>query len=231
MDKLEQIKKKKLHYLFLLIGIFLSCLTALVSHNGFIWFSNIKWAQIDVLHWTAIALLLVISVVLQHFYLYLLRKTWLWYLIVIGISIVWIFNNGIMAMNRFQDWTMNVGVSVGWLSITDLISWLVGAVYFPVLIGIGAINAIIDANASMLSQACYYAKMAWEITGVSPGNIIDFGKSLISITWDMVSNSFLQDIMQQTSNVDSLFSFSFAELFSVPEWISNLGYSVSCICQ
>ena len=214
----------------LLVGVLLAITLVLVARGGFSWFGKVHWSDIHWLEWLAMVVLIVMAVLAQYFLLLLLRYSVFRYVILFGIPAVWLFNNIIIAMSRFLGWTTDIGATIGWLSVADLISWLAGAIYFPMLIGIGAVSAIIDANASMLSQTCYYARMALDIANVSPWQVIDFSLNVASILWDMIANSFTQEVIKHTSDTDSLFEFSVAAVFSLPNWLTTLGYSLACLC-
>lgn len=229
MDKIDQRKQRNIYILFGL-GLLLALTILVVDRDGLSWFGQVAWSGISWLQWLSLAILLIVALLTQYFLLLLLHFSRFKYLVLAVIPIVWLLNNGIIAMSRFLDWTTDIGATIGWLSFTDLISWMGAAVYFPVLLGTGAMAAIIDANASMLSEACYYARMALDVAGVSPWQLIDFGMNILSITWDLVANSFSQEVIMQTSDTDSLFAFSLQGLMSMPGWISSTGYNLACLC-
>lgn len=229
MDKREQRKIRAIYFL-LILGIASSLALIALKHGGVAWLGKVSWADFSWLQWIAMLLLIVIGIVGQYLFLLLLRYRFLKYLILVGIPALWLFNNGIIAISRFLDWTTDIGATIGWLSIADLLSWLAGAVYFPILVSMGAVSAILDANASMLSSACYYARMALDIANVNPWQIIDFSMNVIGILWDLLANSFTQEVIKATSDTDSLFEFSMAAALSLPQWMMTLGYSLACLC-
>lgn len=229
MDKKEQ-RTVRSNYILLVLGVLLALALIILNRGGLEWVNRIAWSELGWLQWLVLAVLVVVGLLAQFFMLLLLRYSKLRYLILVGIPVIWLFNNGIIAMSRFLDWTTDIGATIGWLSVADLISWLAGAVYFPVLVSLGAVSAILDSSASMLTSSCYYARMALEITNVSPWQVVDFSTNVLSITWDMIANSFTQEVIKATSDTDSLFEFSLTAALSLPSWLTSVGYSLSCLC-
>ena len=229
MDKIEQQKQRNIYILYVL-GIVFSLTLLILNRNGLSWLGKISWSDISWLQWLSLTVIILVALLSQYFLLMLLHYSRFKYLVLAVIPVIWLFNNGIIAMSRFLDWTTDIGATIGWLSFVDLISWMAAAVYFPVLLGTGAIAAIIDANASMLSEACYYARMALDVADVSPWQFIDFGMNILSISWDLIANSFSQEVIKHSSDTDSLFEFSIQGLISMPGWISSTGYNLACLC-
>ncbi len=229
MDKIEKRKQRNIYILFV-AGIILSLVILAINRNALAWATSVSWSEIHWSNWLALSVLLVVALVAQYFVLMLLFYSKLRYLVLAVIPVIWLFNNGIIAMSRFLDWTTDIGATIGWLSFADLFSWLAAAIYFPVLLGTGAVGAILDANASSLSQSCYYARMALEIADISAWQVIDFGMNTLSIAWDLVADSFSQEVIKYASDTDSLFDFSLQAIFSMPNWLSSTGYNLSCLC-
>ncbi len=228
MDKKEKHIQRSISIL-LVAGVILSLAILAINRNALAWATSVSWAEIHWSNWLALVVLLVVAVLAQYFLLMLLFYSKLKYLVLAVIPAIWLFNNGIIAMSRFLDWTTDIGATIGWLSIADLFSWLAAAIYFPILLGTGAVGAILDANASSLSQSCYYARMALDIADISAWQVIDFGMNIISIAWDLVANSFSQEVIKYTSDTDSLFDFSLQGIFSMPNWTSGTGYNLACL--
>lgn len=228
MDKKEQIEKRN-NFIFLLIGILLTVGLLLIYRDGLNWFSHTKWTKVSVVSWLTVSVILGISLLVQYYSLLLIRYSFVKYIVLWFIPIMWLFNNGIVAMHRFLDWTTDIVSPTGWIPVGDLIGWLLAAIFSPLLLGSGVVIAIIDSTSIMLTEACYYAGIALDITGVSATNIFSSVMNSIGIFWDIISNSFVQDIMAVTSQDRSLLEFNLSHAFSLPYWVLSIGYSISCI--
>jgi len=159
----------------------------------------------------------------------LLRYSAIKYFVLWFIPIIWLFNNGIVALHRFFDWTTDIVSPAGWVPLGDLLGWLLSAVYSPLLIASGVVVAIIDSSSSMLSQACYYAGIAMDVANISPWNIISYSMNYLSVLWDLVSNSFVQEIASLQTDDRQFLEFNLSNTFSLPYWALSIGYSFTCI--
>lgn len=228
MDKIEQ-REKRNNIIFLFVGIVLVIGLLLIYREGLTWFSSTQWSEVTVIRWVSISIILSIALVLQYYFLMLLRYSVIKYAVLWFIPIIWIFNNGLVAMHRFLDWTTDIVSPAGWIPLGDLLGWLLSAVYLPLLIGSGAIIAIIDSSSSTLTQACYYAGIAMDVAGISPSNIVSYSLNLVSVYWDVISNSFLQEIVAETMKNRAFLEFNLSNTFSLPYWALSIGYSFTCI--
>ena len=228
MDK-KEIREKKLNLILVAIGIILALVLIIIPRGGLSSITSTNWSDISLLKWILIAGAFFIALVLQYYLLLLLRYSFLKYLVLWMIPIIWVFSNGLVAMHRFLDWTTDIVSPAGWLPITDLISWILGAVFLPSLIGCGIIAAMIDTSVNALSQACYYANIAMDVANISPWNFIDYSMNFISVLWDLISNSFVQEVIKERSAQRSFFDISFSDAFSLPQWIVDIGYSFTCL--
>ena len=228
MDKIEQIEKRN-NLIWLSIGVLLVLGLLLIYREGLNWFSITKWSNVSILSWVSISAILCIALLLQYYFLMLLRYSVIKYLVLWFIPVMWLFNNGIVAMHRFLNWTTDIVSPVGWIPVGDLIGWLLAAVFSPLLLGSGIVIAIIDSSSIMLTEACYYAGIALDITGVSTSSFVSSILNSISIFWDIVSNSFTQDIISITSSDRSLLELNLSHAFSLPYWVLSIGYSFTCI--
>lgn len=228
MDKREQHERRS-NIILVIIGIILALALIIIPRGGFSWFTSTSWSHVTVVKWAFVAVTLGVSLVLQYYFLILLRYSFLKYLVLWFLPIIWIFNNGLVAMHRFLDWTTDIQSPVGWMPITDLLSWLLGAVFSPSLIGFGVIAAIIDSSGAMLTQACYYAGIAMDVSGISSWHVIDYGMNFISVLWDLISNSFVQEVIKESSQTRSFFDLSLSGTFSLPNWLVSIGYSFACV--
>ncbi len=228
MDMKES-REKRNNIILVLIGIILVVSLLLIYREGVSWFSLTRWSDVSIVSWVSISVILAIALLLQYYFLMLLRYSIVKYLVLWFIPIIWLFNNGLVAMHRFLDWTTDIISLAGWIPVGELLGWLLSAVFFPVLAGGGAIIAIIDSNSSMLTQACYYAGIALEVSDISPWNIISYSMNFVSIIWDLVSNSFVQQVVSERMMNRSFLDFSLSSTFSLPYWVLSIGYSFACI--
>ncbi len=228
MDKKQQIEKRN-NFILLLASIVLVIGLLVIYREGLSWFKLTKWSGITVVSWISIGALLSVALVLQYYFLMLLRYSVIKYIVFWFIPIIWLFNNGLVAMHRFLDWTTDIVSPTGWVPLGEFVGWMLSAVFFPVLIGGGIVVAIIDSSGSMLTQACYYAGIAMDVTGVSGWNIISHAMNFINVIWDLLSNSFVQEVLKERATNRSFMDFSLSSTFSLPYWVLSIGYSFTCI--
>jgi hypothetical protein len=228
MDKIEQ-REKRSNMIFMLVGLILVIGLLLIYREGVDWFSSVRWADVSIISWVSISAILGIALVVQYFFLILLRNSAIKYVVLWFIPIIWLFNNGIVALHRFFDWTTDIVSPAGWVPLGDLLGWLLSAVYFPLLIASGVVVAIIDSSSSMLSQACYYAGIAMDVANISPWNIVSYSMNYLSVLWDLLSNSFVQEIASLQTDNRQFLEFNLSNTFSLPYWVLSIGYSLSCI--
>jgi hypothetical protein len=226
MDKREQ--RVRLQSLALLTtGIALVVVLIIISRGGIDWFTRTAWGRVSPLKWAAITSMLGVALVVQFWFLMLLRyspaKILLWLL-----PVIWLFNNALAAIQNLLDSSAGIAIT-GWIPITDLIGWLTGAVYFPLLVGGGAATALIDSSGVMLTQACRYAGIAFDTAGIAPGDIISGILNYIKMFWNLISESFMREIAIEYSKNRSFFDFSLSGAFSLPHWLFSVGYSFTCI--
>jgi len=228
MDKKQQLEKRN-NFILLFAGLFLVIALLVIYREGITWFSATKWASISLSSWIGVSVILSVSLLLQYYFLMLLRYSVIKYIVLWFVPLIWLFNNGLVAMHRFLDWTTDIISPAGWSPLGELLGWMLGAIFLPVLVGGGAVVAIIDASGSMLTQACYYAGIALEVTGVSGWNIISQSMNYINVTWDLLSNSFVQEVIRERATNRSFLDFSLSSIFSLPYWVLSIGYSFTCI--
>ena len=228
MDKKEQIEKRN-NIILLFVGLFLVIGLLMIYREGITWFTTTKWSHVSVASWIGISVIFSLSLAVQYYFLMLLRYSFFKYLVLWFIPVIWLFNNGLVAMHRFFDWTTDIISPAGWFPLGELLGWLLSAVFLPVLVGGGAIVAIIDSGSSMLTQACYYAGIALDVAGVYSGDIISYSMNFINIIWDILSNSFVQQVLSEKSMSRPFMDFSLSSVFSLPYWVLSIGYSFTCL--
>jgi len=228
MDKKEQLEKRN-NIILSLGGLILVVGLLVIYREGLTWFTATKWSQLSVSSWISIAVILSVSLVLQYFFFMLLRYSFFKYLVLWFIPAIWLFNNGLVAPHRFFDWTTDIISPVGWSPIGELLGWLLSAIFLPVLVGGGAVVAIIDSSGTMLTQACYYAGIALDVVDISGWNIISCSMNYINVFWELLSNSFVQQVLSERSMNRSFMDFSLSSIFSLPYWVLSIGYSFSCL--
>jgi hypothetical protein len=228
MDKKEK-REKRNNIIIVFLGVALVIGLILFTRGGLGWFTDTSWSKVSVIKWVSIAVVLCVSLVLQFYFLLLLRYSSFMFLVLWLIPIIWVFNNGLVAIHLFLEWTADYVSPTGWIPVGDLISWMFGAVYFPLLIGAGTIVALIDSSSVMLTQACYYAGIAIDAAGISPWNIIDYGLNFISVFWDLISDSFVKELALDNIKNRSLWDFNLTGAFSLPNWFFSASYSFTCM--
>ena len=228
MDKKHQLEKRN-NIILLFIGCLLVVGLLVIYREGVTWFSSARWSELSIVSWISISVILVVAIALQYYFLMLLRYSFVKYLVLWFIPVIWLFNNGLVAMHRFLDWTTDIVSPAGWIPIGDLFGWLLSAVYMPLLVSSGVVVAIIDSSSSMLTQACYYAGIALDVAGISPWDVIDYSMNYASVVWDMLSNSFVQQLASERTINRSFLDFSLSSTFSLPYWVLSIGYSFTCI--
>ncbi|MFT5395317.1 MAG: hypothetical protein ACI85N_000501 [Gammaproteobacteria bacterium] len=228
MDKIEQ-REKRSNMIFMLVGLILVIGLLLIYREGVVWFSSVRWSDVSIISWISISAILIAALAFQYFFLILLRYSVIKYFVLWFIPVIWMFNNGIVALHRFFDWTTDIISPAGWVPLGDLLGWLLSAVYFPLLIASGVVVAIIDSSSSMLSQACYYAGIAMDVANISPWNIVSYSMNYLSVLWDLLSNSFVQEIASLQTDNRQFLEFNLSNTFSLPYWVLSIGYSLSCI--
>lgn len=228
INKSEQLKQRN-NFILLFAGLLLLIGLLVIYREGITWFTTSKWSHISIFSWISISVIFIFALVLQYYFIMLMRYSFFKYLVLWFIPIAWLFNNGLVALHRFFDWTTDIVSPTGWVPVGELIGWLLSAVYAPMLVGGGIVVAIIDSNGSMLTQACYYAGIALDVADISGWNIISYVMNFISVAWDMVSNSFVQQVMSERAMNRSFLDFSLSSIFSLPYWVLSIGYSFTCI--
>jgi hypothetical protein len=228
INKTDQIKKRN-NFILLLTGIILVIGLLLIYREGLTWFSATKWSNISIASWIGMSAILIVVLVLQYYFFLLLRYSVIKYIVLWFIPIIWLFNNGLVAMHRFFDWTTDIVSPAGWFPLGELLGWMLSAVFLPVLVGGGAIVAIIDSNGSMLTQACYYAGIAMDVADVSGWNILSYAMNFINVMWDLLSNSFIQEVIKERATNRSFLDFNLSSTFGLPYWVLSIGYSFTCI--
>lgn len=228
MNRTEEIKKRN-NIIYLLFGYILVLTLLIVFREGIYWFKSTQWSAVSTLSWVSISIVLILFSVLQYYFILLLRYSFIKYIVIYIIPIVWLVNNGLAGMHRFMDYTNEVTSSAVWVPIGDLLGWLLGVIYFPLLVGSGVIIAVIDSSGSMLTQACYYIGIAIDVTGISSSSIFSYSVNVLNIILDMLSNTFVQNVMNEIGNNRSIINFNLSNILSLPYWFLNIGYNISCI--
>ncbi len=228
MNSKDQIEKRN-NIILILHGIILVFSLLFIYREGLSWFVSTRWSQASVFSWGSIIAIFIVSMVLQYYFIMLLRYSLLKYLVLWFIPIIWLVNNGIMAMHNFLHWTTDIISPTGWVPLTTLLGWLLSAVFSPLLVGGGFIVAIIDSSGPMLTQACYYVGMVLDVAGITSGNIGAYNLNHLGVLWDLVSNSFVHEITTNSVNDRTFWDFNLSSTFSLPYWVFGIGYSFACI--
>ena len=228
MDKIVHCKKR-INIIIIFAGIVIVLSSLMINHGWLTWFSSIRWAEVSTISWILISSILSVGLVLQYFFLTLLRYSVIKYFMLWLMPVIWLFNNSLVALNVFFDWTRDIVSPIGWVPLGDLLGWLLSVVYLPLLLASGVVVAIIDLISATLSQTCYYGKIAMDVANISPWNIVSYSMNYLSVLWDLVSNSFTQEIASLRTVNREFLEFNLSNTFSLPYWILNIGYSFTCI--
>jgi len=228
MDKREA-REKWVNIAVSIAGLAVVVCLIIYSRWGLGWFTETAWSKVSILKWISVVVILSIALVLQYYFLLLLRHSIVKYLVLWLLPIIWLFNNGLVALHRLFESAANETFLTGWIPITDLIGWLLGAVFFPLLIGGGTVVGIIDSGGTFMSQACSIAGMAMDVTGTSVWDIITHVPKFLGVFWDQVVNSFTQAVFVDNFKNRSFFDLTLDGIFSLPHWFYSVGYSFTCI--
>lgn len=219
----------KINIAVVITGIALVIGLIIYSRGGVSWFTNAAWSQVSIVKWIVIVVTIGIALVLQYYFLLLLRYSFAKYLVFWLLPIIWLVNNGLVVISRLFESAAEQTFLTGWIPITDLIGWLMGVVYVPLLVVGGIVVALIDSGSIFLAQICNIAGIALDITGTSFGELISAGYRFIRVFLDLLGNSFLQEFVTENLRNRSFFDFSVSGIFGFPHWFYSAGYSFTCI--
>jgi len=225
----QETREFRVNIAIVITGIALVIGLIIYSRGGAGWFTTTAWSQVSILKWIVIVVTLGITIVLQYYLLMLLRHSLVKYLVFGLLPAIWLFINGLTAIQRLFESAAEDTFLTGWIPITDLMGWLLGAVYIPVLVGGGIVVAIIESGSLLLSQACQIAGMVLDVTGTSLWGFVTDVVKFIGVFFDLLGNSFLQEIAMENLRNRSFFDFSLTGIFSLPQWFYSIGYSFTCI--
>ena len=228
MDKRE-IREKWINIALVITGLALVVCLIIYSRWGLGWFTETAWSRVSILKWIAAGVILTIAVILQYYFLMLLRHSIVKYLVLWLVPIIWLFNNGLVALHRLFESAADATTLTGWIPITDLAGWLLGAVFLPTLIGGGAIVGIIDSGGNFMPQVCSIAGLAMDATGTSFRDVLLHIQHFLGLFWDQVVHSFRQAVFPENLKDRSFFNLTLDGLLSLPHWFYSSGYSFSCI--
>ena len=228
MDKREA-REKWLNIALVMVGLALVICLIVYARWDLSWFTDTAWAKVGIVKWIAVVIILSISLVLQYYFLMLLRHSIVKYLVLWLLPIIWLFNNGLVAIHRLFESAADSTFLTGWIPITDLVGWLLGAVFFPSLVGGGAIVGIIDSGGNFMVQVCSIAGIAMHVTGTSVLDILSHAPKFLHLFWDQVVNSFMHAVFPENLKTRSFFDLSLDSILSLPHWFYSAGYTFTCI--
>lgn len=228
MDKTEA-REKWINIFLVATGLGLFICLIIYSRWGLSWFTDTAWAKVTVFKWLSVVVILTVSLVLQYYFLMLLRHSIVKYLVLWFLPVLWLFNNGLVAIHRLFESAAEATLFTGWIPITDLAGWLLGIIFFPLFVGGGAIVGIIDSGGSFMSQVCSIAGIAMNATGTSAWDILSHVPKFLHLFWDQVVNSFMHAVFPEDLKNRSFFDLSLDSIISLPNWFYSAGYSFTCI--
>ena len=228
MDRIER-QERLLNHALALAGCALAIGLLFLYRDGLDWFRAGNWPGISPLEWLCMVLALGLALALQYHFLFLLRHGLLKYLVLWGIPLVWLFYNGLMGINLLLASSTDTAFTGAWLSPGDLIGFVAGAVFLPLLAGFGVIIAIVDSNSGLAALACHNADTTLQLIGAMTANTISYGLHLAAVIWEQIANSFAQELSYYRNSGQTLTEINSANLTRFPYWIQNLGYTPACM--
>ena len=228
MARIER-RERLLNHGLVLAGCALAIGLLFIYRGGLGWFRAGNWPGISPLEWLCMVLALGLALALQYHFLFLLRHGMLKYLVLWGIPLVWLFYNGLMGINLLLASSTDTAFTGSWLSPGDLIGFVAGAVFLPLLAGFGVIIAIVDSNSGLAALACHEADTTLQLIGAMAANTISYGLHLSAVIWEQIANSFAQLISYYRNSGQALTEINSANLTRFPYWIQSLGYTPACM--
>ena len=223
----SEIRVRLENLVLIIVGILLVAGMLALFRGGLDWFSNTAWSRVSVLKWIVVGLIAFVALVFQYYLLLLLRYSLLKHLFWL-LPVLWLVNNGLIVVQNFIEGEYHRALS-GWIPLTDLFGWLISVVYFPLLVGGGAMAAIADSSGFVMTQACAYAHAVLETASVSNGSVLSYIYGHIGAFWDILADSFKQQVAAGHAGSRHFLDFGQNGLFRLPHWLLTLGYTFSCI--
>ncbi len=228
MDIREE-RERRIDHILVFAGCALAISLLFAQRAGADWFRAANWTGIALLEWIVMGLALILALAFQYHFLLLMRQGILKYLVLWAIPIVWLFYNGLVAVDRVLAWSADTGFTGGWLSIGDLVGFVAGAVFLPLLAGFGVMIAIVDSNSSLAEPACRHAGTILQYMGVAATNIISYGLHLAAVIWEQIAASFMQEWSHYRGSGQTLVEINIANISRFPYWVQSLGYTPACM--
>lgn len=207
-------------------GFVLTAILVLISRGGS-WFTATAWAKVSAVKWIAAAVIFTAAALLQYYFLMLLRHSF-WKHVLWLLPAVWLYNNGMVGIQRLFDSETGMALT-GWIPVTDLLGWLMAALFWPLFIAGGAVTAIADSGGLVFTQSCQYGRLALDAAGLSAGDVIGHVLNYFSVYWNLITDSFVHQVTSGYSHERSFWDFSVAGAFGLPHWFLSLGYNLSCL--
>ena len=228
---MERIKRRErlMNHALVLAGCVLATGLLFIYRSGLDWFRAGNWPGISPLEWLCMVLAIGLALALQYHFLFLLRHGVLKYFVLWGIPVVWLLYNGLMGINLLLASSTDTAFTGAWLSPGDLIGFMAGAVFLPLLAGFGVIIAIVDSNSGLAALACHNADTTLQLMGAMAANTISYGLHLAAVIWEQIANSFTQELSYYRNSGQILTEFNSANLTRFPYWVQNLGYTPACM--
>ena len=225
MERIERL----LNHALVLAGSVLATGLLFIYRDGLDWFRAGNWPGISPLEWLCMVLVLGLALAFQYHFLFLLRHGMPKYLVLWGIPLVWLFYNGLMGINLLLASSTDTAFTGGWLSPGDLIGFMAGAVFMPLLAGFGVIIAIVDSNSGLAALVCHNADTTLQLIGAMTANIISYSLHLAAVIWEQIANSFVRELLHYRNSGQTLTEINSANLTRFPYWIQSLGYTPACM--
>lgn len=209
------------------LGLGVAAVMIVLARSGFDWLTQTAWSKITLTGWLAILFIVCIILPVQYYLLVLLRHRILKHIFWL-LPAAWLFLNGLIVIQRLMESEAGEALT-GWLPLTDLVGWLLCVAFFPLLIGAGAIMAIIDSTSIVLSQACQSAELALTAAAVGDKDPIPRLFSYLDVFAGLISDSFRQQVAVEHATARPFLDFGSSGLFNLPYWFFKIGYNFSCM--
>ena len=228
MDKIEK-RRVLVNLTLVLFSIILALMMVIYTRGGLAWFSNASWSRVSWLDWLLIIAVTAIALPVQYFIFNLLRYSIVRYLVLWLLPVIWLFNNGMVAIQRLLEFAADDTFITGWIPITDLIGWLLGVVFFPMLIAGGVIVALVDSASVLFIDICRVAGVALDISGASFMGILGHVWEFLGTYLDLLYDSFKSEVITEDLQQRSFWDLGINGVFRLPRWLHSAGYHVACI--
>ena len=227
----DRVEKRKVYVNLALLAAGLLLVVFLIAYTrgGFSWFSNAVWSGLSWVKWVWLVVLLGGAGLLQYYLFSLLRYSIVRILVLWLLPLAWLFNNGLVAIQRLFEFTSDETFITGWVPLTDLLGWVLGAVFFPLLVAGGAAVAVVDSASVLFIDVCRVAGVLLDVTGNGFLEILSHVFRFLGNYAGLLFDSFSSDVLTDNLRNRPFWEFSLKGVFRLSNWLFSAGYNLSCI--